>query len=167
MARYRTTDFVSLPAPYAANTDVTYRSWPRQALEPINDEAKKISEYYNAHKGSGDLPDSPFVNGKLHLPLLGLPMWKLGESYKKIESNPNNGEPMILRALGHSVMGSYRQTHSSFTSDRWPEKDVLPVNEHARLIVDYMKQNPAGPFEHPAWDSERHCVNVPRGAEAA
>ena len=61
MARYRTTDFVSLPAPYAANTEVTYRGWPKQGLEPIDDEAKAISEFYQAHKTSGDLPPSPFV----------------------------------------------------------------------------------------------------------
>src|SRR5262245_51005926 len=71
---------------------VQFEGWPNLGeLEPVDDDAKAIAAYFrvnNPMSGAAELlPDTPYgANGKLHLPLLGLPRWKLGPSYAARET---------------------------------------------------------------------------------
>jgi hypothetical protein len=163
MPRYRTTASVFLPAPYAAGAEVSYRGWPLDhlALEPIDDEAKSIAEFYKAHKNGGELPASPFVDGKLHLPLLGLPRWRLGQSFRDKEAAAAADDRPLMKAVGHSALGASRNTHAAFTSDRWPDADVEPLNEQARQVAEFAASWDGPPLTGKAWDNERHCLIVP------
>ncbi len=167
MASYRTTQFCSLPRIHGAGEMVMFRGWPKEelGLEPLDDEAKAIREFYVAHKNGGALPDGPFRDGVLYLPLLGLPLWKLGASYGEIEKR--SADPIMRRALGHFVMGADRFLLCNFRSDRWPEADVVALNEQARLVAQYAAAHPEAVRQgERAWDDERHCVVEPEPVAA-
>lgn len=172
MAKYRATEIVFIPGLREPGAEFEFRGWPRMAgLEPIDDDAKAITEYWKANAGYRDALDfqlSPFdAKGRLHLPPLGPPCWRLGESYAKAEKAGSVDDGILARAIGHNVMGAYRNSRGAFACNRWPEKDVLPANEQAELIAQYVADHPNGPFADTPWDERLHCVNLPRVEVAA
>lgn len=169
MPRYRTTlPMTFLPSPHYESSEVSFRGWPLDhlALEPIDDEAKRIAAFYTDHKDGGELPQTPYINGELTLPLLGLPRWRLGQSIRDKEAKAHPEDRILMKALGHRAMGASRPSHGVFTSDRWPDADVEPMNEQARMVAAFVASWTGATLVGRAWDNDKHCIIEPK-AEAA
>jgi hypothetical protein len=166
MATYRTTRIVHLPAPYYAGAEVEYLGWPKAefALEPLDDEARAIDAWYRANVGTQAIPTGPYVNGRLSLPLIGPPIWRLGATYREQSKHGDNIRQTMYAAIGPFVMGANRSPFGTFSSIEWPADDVEPVNEQARLVAVAAARFAGHDLPSVAWDSTRQCVNEPIAA---
>jgi hypothetical protein len=149
IAEYRTLKYVDGDYGIIEPPDkiIERKTWPRylDCVEPLNDAARQITDYYRLHHNAEfQMPSNPYTGegGTLYLP------------------PPQN--PPRWKSIHRSAMGSDNYyTGSPFRSVQWPEPGCVPLNNTAKAVAAYFEEHADDPALPAAgWDENNKCVNT-------
>jgi hypothetical protein len=156
---------------YPRGAEITMRSWPDRNVEPINDVARLVAEYYARNRNAPTLPHSPYnpLLGTIYLPAVlppSAPKTRNRDSSERLPSPVIDGAteamPKYRTHYGRRI-GKYEiDEGAQFTFLGWPEDGFEPVNEPARQVCSYLKANKSHPELLPApWCCYRQALVLP------
>ena len=129
-----------------------HNGWPNQNLEPLDDAASTITEYFRTYGNEPFLPDTPYDarSGQIYLPGQ-LPNVR-GRSFPPAiepDDAPARMPRYRMRSSNGAEFGSKRIGYGTvFAYAGWPEltMSIAPANEEARAVLAYFEANHSRPY---------------------
>ena len=155
--RYRTTATVFVNGTqWGAGGEFSFRGWPKadMHLQPINEAAKKISDYYDRRKYEPSLPPSPVDarTGKIFLP--GMLPYLRSRNFPPAMSaiDAPAGMPIYVALWDAEFGGKLIKQGEKFGFGGWPElaMNIKPANAAAKRVMAFLEK----------YDPEK-CPNLP------
>jgi hypothetical protein len=150
---------------YHRGAGVTSSGWPTVHMKPLDEEARRIADYYRRRHHAPGLPLSPYIAafGCFYLPELlpDVPGRKINGWIKDDAAlvgmpryTTNSG---VTELSGLTVMAG-----DEFTFIAWPSHWFVPVNDEAHRVADYFAEHCDNPKLPPCpWDEFTRSVFLP------
>jgi len=129
--------------PRRAGNEFATVAWPERGMEPVNDEARRVSAYLDRHYHNPHRPHSPqdAFTGEIYLPAT-YPR-QTGTGPARPDERDLEGAPRYRVRYGWKYANREVAKGEEITFLGWPEADLQlePANETASRIADYYRAN--------------------------
>ncbi|MPZ39839.1 MAG: hypothetical protein GEU95_17620 [Rhizobiales bacterium] len=141
--RYRATaDHTNLGAGfYSKGKEITWPGWPKTfsgSVEPVNEPARRVMQYWSKHRLDGRCPPSPYnaEHGRVFLPA----HMPADSRSTRLQSLPREELPSMpkFRAVWRGEYGPRKvEIGEEVAFCGWPGSGLEPINDEAKRVVAY------------------------------
>ena len=153
---------------YPRDSEFGWSGWPREfadRVEPINDAASRIFDYWRRHASDPHAPRSPFDSrlGLIFLPAL-THCDPRGEWNPPLPAKPTAGMPTYTTSNPANFGKRAVPPGEVFAFLGWaePRFGLTPQNEAAHRVVSYFEANAGKPYFPPScWNDFTDALHLP------